>query len=153
MDLFRHLSDHQAPWRVFAPRASFVSDMESRYRAALEDPDALLLVAEDGAGSDLVGMALGQLHRPSLFSDELAVELSSVIVLPEHRGRGIGRALAEEVGRFARSRGARHVILKTFAQNEEATAFWLAQGFVPRAIQMVAPADVPGSGEAAGGNT
>jgi len=139
MSLFGELAGIQRVWRVFAPRPTLAADMESRYLAAMEDPDALLVVAED-RGGQVVGMALGHLHRPSTLSDETAVELSSVMVRPAIRGRGVGRALAEEVRRFAHRLGAPYVTLKTFAQNEGATAFWERVGFTPRVIQMVAPA-------------
>lgn len=148
LDLFLELADLQSGWRVFTPRPTLASDMESRYRAAMEDRDALLIVAED-AGGEVVGMALGHVHRPSTFSDEIAVELSSAVVRPATRRRGVGRALSEEIRRFAHRRGARHVTLKTFAQNEGATAFWEQVGFTPRVIQMVAPALAPEDGDSA----
>ena len=139
LDLFAKLNEAQSSWRVFAPRANIGREMEGRYRSALANPDAVLVVASEGA--DVVGMALGQLHRPSSFSDEWAVELSSAIVKAPHRNRGVGRALASEIGRFARERGVGRVTLKTFAQNEEALAFWSKLGFEPRIYQMTAPAD------------
>jgi ribosomal protein S18 acetylase RimI-like enzyme len=139
MGLFGELADLQRAWRVFAPRPTLAADMESRYLAAMEDPDALLVVAEAPDG-EVVGMALGNLHRPSTLSGEVAVELSSVMVRPAVRGRGVGRALTEEVRRFAHRRGSAYVTLKTFAQNEGATAFWERVGFTRRVIQMVAPA-------------
>jgi GNAT superfamily N-acetyltransferase len=140
MGLFRELVDVQRGWRVFPPRPTFVRDMESRYLAAMADPEALLLVAVDrGDPTGVVGMAMAHLHRPSSFSDELAVELSSVFVREAWRGRGIGRALTERIGRFAQDVGATYVTLKTFAQNEGATAFWERVGFSPRVLQLVAP--------------
>jgi ribosomal protein S18 acetylase RimI-like enzyme len=142
MSLFGELTDLHRDWRVFAPRPTLVADMEARYQAAMEDPDALLVVAEDGEG-EVIGMALGHLHRPSTFSDEVAVELSSVVVRSAHRRRGVGRALADEVRRFAKRRGARYVTLKSFAQSEGAVSFWERVGFAPRVIQMVAPALPP----------
>jgi ribosomal protein S18 acetylase RimI-like enzyme len=142
MSLFRELADFHRDWRVFPPRETLAADMESRYLAAMEDPDALLVVVEDREG-EVAGMALGQLHQPSAFSDEVAVELSSVVVRPARRRRGVGRALSEEVRRFAHRRGARYVTLKSFARNEEGTAFWERMGFAPRVIQMVAPALPP----------
>jgi ribosomal protein S18 acetylase RimI-like enzyme len=140
MGLFRELDDLQRGWRVFSPRATFIEDMESRYVAAMADPDALLLVAVDrGDPTGLVGMAMAHLHRPSSFSDELAVELSSVFVRAARRGQGIGRALTMGIGRFAQDAGAGYVTLKSFAQNAGATRFWESLGFAPRVLQLVAP--------------
>jgi ribosomal protein S18 acetylase RimI-like enzyme len=111
--------------------------MRRRYQVDLDDPDALLVVAEqDGR---IVGMAAGHLHKPSMMSEELAVELGSVYVKPEHRERGVAGALTAEVARFAGERGVERITLKTFAQNEEALVAWQRLGFEPRMVQMTAP--------------
>lgn len=136
--MFEELNRLQRPWRVFAPRRRIKEEMARSYRAAVEGRDAVLVVAEDSG--ILVGMAAGHVHRPSSFSEEAAVELSSVFVRPSHRRRGLGRALTSEVARFARDCGVERVTLKTFAQNEEALEAWRRMGFEPRALQMTAPA-------------
>ena len=79
--------------------------------AALADPDALLLVAEEEG--DLVGMAAGHVHQPSTFSRELAVEISRrykvQIKSDDERNREIFRSvrtlaafIAEEKARLER---------------------------------------------------
>ena len=141
-ELLAELTDLQSDWRVFPPRAAIQEEVAATYRHAVEDPegeDLLVVVEADGA---VVGTAFGHVVVPSSFSDEPALELSSVVVRPSHRGRGAGRALAREIARFARRRGIRMVTLKTFAQNEPALRFWQAIGFRPRMVQMVAPADL-----------
>jgi ribosomal protein S18 acetylase RimI-like enzyme len=127
----------QEPWRVFAPRASIHEEQHRLFQAALMDPDAILLVAEDRGV--VVGMAMGHLHRPSSFSNDPAVELTSVYVRPESRQMGLARQLTAVVARFARDRGVGRVDLKTFAQNDEGIAAWRAMGFEERMIQMTAP--------------
>jgi GNAT superfamily N-acetyltransferase len=139
MEMFRELNRLQAPWRVFTPRDGLAEEMAGKYEAARSDPDAILLVAEDRGR--VVGMAAGHVHRPSSFSAELAVELSSVYVRPSHRRRGVAQALAAEVARFARSRGVGRITIKTFAQNEEALEAWVRMGFEPRMVQLTAPAE------------
>ena len=134
--MFEELNRLQAPWRVFAPRRGIEDEMAQRYRAALQDPDALLVVADDGG--EVVGMAAGHVHRPSTFSEEIAVELSSVYVRPSHRRRGLGRALTAEVARFAHNHGVKRLTLRTFAQNQEALEAWRRIGFESRAVQMTA---------------
>jgi ribosomal protein S18 acetylase RimI-like enzyme len=139
MEMFAELDRLQAPWRVFPPRSGLAVEMERTYQAALADPDALLLVAEQEGRA--VGMAAGHLHQPSAFSTEMAVELSSVYVRPSHRRQGVARRLTTEVARFARSRGVDRITLKTFAQNEEAVEAWARMGFESRALQMTATID------------
>jgi GNAT superfamily N-acetyltransferase len=139
MRLFEELAGLQKPWRVFTPRPGLREEMKHRYQADLDDPDAHLVVAErDG---EIIGMAAGHVHKPSFFSEELAVELGSVFVRPEHRGRGVAAALTAEIARFARKQGVGRLTLKTFAQNEEALAAWYRLGFEPRTIQMTARVD------------
>ena len=135
--MFEELNRLQGPWRVFTPRPGIEEEMARNYRAALDDPDAVLVVAD--AGGVLVGMAAGHVHRPSTFSEQRAVELSGVYVRPSHRLRGLARTLTAEVARFARHRGVERVTLRTFAQNEEAVEAWRRIGFEPRALQMTAP--------------
>ena len=139
LEMFAELNRLQAPWRVFTPRAELPEEMERKYRSAFDDPDALLVVAEDGDRP--VGMAVGHLHRPSTFSEDSAVEISSVYVRPSHRRRGVATALTREVARFARDRGVDRLTLRTFAQNTEAVEAWARMGFEPRAIQMTASVD------------
>ncbi len=142
--LFAELNYLQRGWRVFPPRESLVEQMEERYRWAIEgsDPGSCLVVACEG--EEVVGMALGRSEHPSTMSDEAALELSSVVVHPSHRGRGIAKALVSDVASFARRRGLRMIVLKTFVQNEAALRAWERLGFQPRILQMVAPADAFG---------
>jgi len=139
LERWHELNRFQAPWRVFPPRASLAEEVEAIYRHALEAEDSAMFVAV--AGGEVLGTALGHPVVPSSFSDEPAMELSSVVVAPSHRGRGIGRALALAVAGFARDRGVRLLTLKTFAHNESALEFWRGIGFQPRMVQMVAPPD------------
>src|SRR5207237_110283 len=82
-------------WRVFPRRPTFRQETEASFRSSLADPEAVLLIVLDG--DQVVGGAQGHVHRPSSFSDELAVELSSVVVRPSHRNRGIARTLVGAV--------------------------------------------------------
>jgi ribosomal protein S18 acetylase RimI-like enzyme len=136
LELFDGLNRHQRLWRVFTPREGFATGMAGRLRDALADRDSFLVVATDE--DEVVGMAMGQVNRPSSFSDELAVELSSVFVRPSHRRRGLARSLTVEVARFARRLGVRRVTLRTFSQNRGALRAWRRLGFQPRIVQMTA---------------
>ena len=138
MELFGELERMQRDWRVFPLRPTFRQETEASFRSSLADPNAVLLIALDG--ERVVGGARGHVHKPSSFSDELAVELSSVVVCPSHRNRGIGRTLVGAVARFAAERGFRRVKLKTFAQNLHALEYWEGLGFRARIIQMTAEA-------------
>jgi ribosomal protein S18 acetylase RimI-like enzyme len=59
-------------------------------------------------------------------------ELAKLAVIPEARGRGLGRALAEAVLQFARARGARRVMLVSSSRLEPALALYRSMGFQAR---------------------
>src|SRR5690348_11981384 len=129
MELFAELAEWQREWRVFPLRDSVGREMERRYRLALSGaPDEALFLAEDGDGR-VIGMAEASVIRPSSFSDEPAVELSSAFVRPEARRHGVARTLTAAVAGFAREAGVERVSLRTFAANEPAVEAWRALGF------------------------
>ena len=137
--LFQELDRLQRDWRVFTPRPGFYDEVADKYREAMASDEAIVLVAEDDG--EVVGMAYAEITVPSRFSDERALEVSGVVVRTGYRGRGVGRALAEEAARFATERRVRYVELKSFWPNEQSMAFWRALGFNPRVVQLVATSD------------
>lgn len=81
------------------------------------DP-ARFCVATDDASGAVVGF--GQL-KPA--DGGAAVELSSLVVLPEHRGGGAGSSI---IGELVRQAGARDVFLTTIGRRK---ALYSRQGF------------------------
>ena len=136
--LFQELDRMQADWRVFTPRPGFFDEVGEKYREAMNNPDAVVLVVEDDEG-EAVGMAYGEARTPSRFSDERALELSGVVVRAGYRGRGVGRELVQEAARFAGERGIAWIELKTFSPNRGAMEFWENMGFEARVIQLTSP--------------
>lgn len=132
--LFQELDRMQADWRVFTPRPGFYDEVGAKYQEALGDPNSVVLVAEDD--QEVVGMAYGEAHTPSRFSDERALEVSGVVIRAGYRGRGVGRELVHEAARFAAEQGIEWIELKTFAPNRGAMEFWEGLGFVPRVVQL-----------------
>lgn len=133
--LFQELDRMQADWRVFTPRPGFFDEVGEKYREAMNNPDAVVLVVEDDEG-EAVGMAYGEARTPSRFSDERALELSGVVVRAGYRGRGVGRELVQEAARFAGERGIAWIELKTFSPNRGAMEFWENLGFEARVVQL-----------------
>jgi GNAT superfamily N-acetyltransferase len=136
--MFQELDRMQADWRVFTPRPGFFDEVGEKYREAMNNPDAVVLLVEDDEG-EAVGMAYGEARTPSRFSDERALELSGVVVRAGYRGRGVGRELVQEAARFAGERGIAWIELKTFSPNRGAMEFWENLGFEPRVIQLTTP--------------
>jgi GNAT superfamily N-acetyltransferase len=137
--MFQELDRMQADWRVFTPRPGFYDEVGERYRQAMTNPDAVVLVVVDDEG-EVVGLAYGEARTPSRFSDERALELSGVVVRAGYRGRGVGRELVHEAARFAADRGIAWIELKTFAPNRGAMEFWEDLGFTARVVQLTSDA-------------
>ena len=82
-----------------------------------------------GTGPD--GLALLR-FRPSLWSEGLECYLAELYVVPDLRGRGIGRALLEAAIDRARERGADHMDLGTSEDDVAARALYTRLGFTRR---------------------
>lgn len=58
-------------------------------------------------------------------------EIRKMYLLPEARGRGLGRRLLEDLIALARQRGFRRVIVETASPLREAISLYRQRGFVP----------------------
>jgi ribosomal protein S18 acetylase RimI-like enzyme len=70
--------------------------------------------------------------RPSLYTGALDAYLEELYVVPERRGRGIGRALLEAAMEHARAYGAAHIDLGTSEDDVAARALYESAGFTNR---------------------
>jgi ribosomal protein S18 acetylase RimI-like enzyme len=70
--------------------------------------------------------------RPSLYTGALDAYLEELYVVPERRGRGLGRALLEAAMEHARARGAAHIDLGTSEDDVAARALYESAGFTNR---------------------
>jgi ribosomal protein S18 acetylase RimI-like enzyme len=136
VELFRQLDDLERDWRVFEPRRTAFADTRARYQRLAGAEDGIIVVAE--SSTRLVGLGVGEVCRPSSWSDERALNISNVYVDPAFRGHGIGGAIVAELAAFGASRGLGWLVLRVFAPNEEAAEFWAGLGFRPRLIQFTA---------------
>jgi len=82
-----------------------------------------------GAGPD--GLAVLR-FRPGIWSDALECYLAELYVVPDRRGRGLGRALMHGAIANARERGADHIDLGTGEQDVVARALYESLGFSNR---------------------
>lgn len=89
---------------------------------------SFLFVAEkDGR---LIGFVSGELREGSpTFHARTWASVDDVFVAPGHRSRGAGRALLEEVKRWAGKRGAAGISLQVAAANRRGREFYRRLGF------------------------
>ena len=86
------------------------------------------LLAEDGGTP--VGFALF-FHNFSTFLGQPGLYLEDLFVVPEHRGRGIGRTLLKELARLAVERGCGRLEWSVLDWNSDAIAFYERLGARP----------------------
>ena len=77
------------------------------------------------------------------FLDGQTAEMKRLYVRSAHRGRGLGRALAEAVIAAAREAGCARIVLDTLPKMREAQALYAMLGF--RKIQPYLPLPTPGA--------
>lgn len=94
----------------------------ARLRAAGDDA----FVAE--LSDSVVGLATVH-SRPVLHNALPVAQLTALVVPPEMRGRGVGRALVEVAEQWARERGADRLVVTTALHRAEAPLFYERLGF------------------------
>ena len=127
---------HDFDARRFLPASRRTpTDYGNFLSARLEDPDVVILVADDRG--DVIGYAYAAVEG----YDYMALRgpagvLHDIIVDPEHRGRGVGRRLLEAALAYLRSRAVPRVVLTTAERNEAAQRLFASAGFRRTMIEM-----------------
>lgn len=128
-----------------------VDDILARYAAWLPeraaDPTSVFFVAEapgpDGAAT-VVGYCVGTCEPAApIFWVPACGWIHDVFVLPDHRRRGLARALVLAAEARFRALGVSQVRLHTGAFNEQARAAFAAQGYRPSVVEMLKTLDQP----------
>ena len=110
----------------------------ARHLGALTaSPGAVVLVAR--AEDDVVGLLLGRLLGPNLFTDEVNLSVEVVYVDGEHRRRGVGHALMLAAVEFALAHGAENVYATPIPGARGVQRFFVRLGFTPAASHRVIP--------------
>ncbi|HEX6229256.1 MAG TPA: GNAT family N-acetyltransferase [Solirubrobacterales bacterium] len=123
-DVARLLHDFNTEFSEPTPEVAVLSE---RARALLGNGEMTVLLA--GNGPD----GLAQLRfRPSVWTGALDAYIEELYVVPDLRGRGIGRALLEAAMETARLRGATHIDLTTGETDTEARRLYESAGFTNR---------------------
>ncbi|MGU3537693.1 GNAT family N-acetyltransferase [Methylobacterium sp. A54F] len=118
-----------AGWALPAPR------LAERLEALRQGPGAALLAGAWGPPSGLV-----VLHwHPTLAADLPSAEITTLLVDPEERRRGIGRLLLKAAAQAARSAGCGDLRICAGPDAPELAAFCAATGFSEAATCRVRP--------------
>jgi ribosomal protein S18 acetylase RimI-like enzyme len=123
-DLGRLLNAFNAEFGEPTPDAEVIAQ---RAAPLIESGEVTVLFAGDGPDG------FAQLRfRPSLYTGALDAYLEELYVVPERRGRGLGRALLEAAMSHARERGAAHIDLGTSEDDVAALSLYESAGFTNR---------------------
>jgi GNAT superfamily N-acetyltransferase len=82
-------------------------------------------------GSGPHGLAVLR-FRPAIWTEALECYLAELYVVPDRRGRGLGRALMQATIELARREGANHIDLGTSEDDHAARALYESLGFSNR---------------------
>ena len=86
------------------------------------DSRRIYVADEDGAVRGFISAE--RWSPPPIYREVSEVYIDELYVHPDHRRRGLGRALVSEVTSWAREVGAHRVRAGTLAANSEGRAFW-----------------------------
>jgi ribosomal protein S18 acetylase RimI-like enzyme len=121
--------------RFIAPGAGTQRSYGRFLASQLDQPDAIVLVAEDG--DRMLGYAYAGLEgRDWMALRGAAGVIYDIIVEPDRRREGIARILLRAMFEALASRGAPRVVLFTATHNEAAQRLFAAAGFRSTMIEM-----------------
>lgn len=101
---------------------SSVSEIGARLDALNAFPRAVALVALNGFG-EVVGLVTGHLF-PSIHDNQPVAWLTTLVVLEDARGAGIGSSLVSHIEEWAKQNGAKRLAVTSAAHREDAHAFY-----------------------------
>ena len=136
------VDEHNAfdPRRFLATRNRTPTDYAAFMKTQLGNPDIAVLVADDHG--DVIGYSYAVVEGYDYMSLRgPAGVLHDVMVDPEYRRRGVGRALLDATLEFLKSRGAPRVVLTTAEHNDPAQRLFAGVGFRRTMIEMTREAD------------
>jgi ribosomal protein S18 acetylase RimI-like enzyme len=128
----QHVLEQESPslWAMTEARKDALVEF---YAQCTVDPTVQVLVAEaaDPDASRIVGTAIGRLEAGRDVARYGSIE--DVWVEPEHRGRGICRALVLQLTEFFQDHGVQKLSVG-FAHGGTAAGLWQRLGFTPTVV-------------------
>jgi GNAT superfamily N-acetyltransferase len=132
-------------YRLAPGKSAWLCDPDAMARFLDNLPDNLLTAPETEAfvavlDADPAGVLT--VHPDTdYFTGRPRAHVDILVVAPGAEGRGVGRALLEQVERWARERGCPEIVGDVFADNNAAIAFYERCGFRRDRIRMAKPID------------
>jgi predicted N-acetyltransferase YhbS len=118
-------------------QADTVAHLPERFAAILASDEKSMLAAVD-EGGDIVGMILVVEGDIGGMAAAPALHISHLLVAPNHRRRGIGRALLAATVHLADQRGIAHVVASVVAGSRDSNRYLARLGFAPLVVRRLA---------------
>jgi len=104
------------------------SDVEGYYRAAFDNPNSHILVAErDGHFAGFIRADVQEI--PNFFRHNRILYLDDVCVLPDDRKQGVARSLLQEVEKVAKEAGIQRLQGRIYTFNKPMQSLLLELGY------------------------
>jgi len=134
------LQDHMAArtrslWGMSEKR---VANLPRRYRERIADQAECVLVVDHLPSGAPVGMGSAAIHHHDDYAPAQSGGIEDVWIDPEHRGKGLCRALFLRLLAFFEEQGVTDLLLRYADGNEEAKTVWTHYGFRPTLITATA---------------
>jgi GNAT superfamily N-acetyltransferase len=101
------------------------AELPERLRSLRSEGDDAFVAVVDGS---IAGLATVH-SRAVLHAARPVVQLTALVVPPEMRGHGVGRALVDEAERWGKARGADRLVVTTALHRTDAPLFYERIGF------------------------
>ena len=84
----------------------------------------------------IVGWSWLRIYENEFFKEGAYGEINEIYIVPEWRGKGIGKILMKHAEDWFRNKGIKTVRVEALATNEKALAFYRKHGFKPNYITL-----------------
>lgn len=124
-------------WHPEVFRTPALDDMKRRCVECLAQEGFRAYVAlRDGRGVGCIAVRRVERAGHVLMYPRRFLDIESICIQPQERGKGVGHALLEKAKEFARQQGLQRIELNVWAENAEATRAFAAWGFLPHSQRM-----------------
>lgn len=104
--------------------------------AMLNTPDPIFVAEEGGAVLGYGFCQLKKYENDPVIADHTELYIDDLCVDENCRGKGVGKAIYQEICRYAKSIGCYNVTLNVWSCNPSAMKFYEAMGLAPQKIGM-----------------
>lgn len=111
----------------FITNFALTEEGKKYFEEAIERKDGYFLVAEED--NEMVGYINGG-TKDAPYRKSRYFEIENLGVVPEQKGKGIGKMLLEKITSWAKEHGYQKIYLNCYAKNSEALAFYRHNGYL-----------------------